>query len=342
MDEKSNEIPAVQELLKKLDIEGCLVVADALNCQKETAESIVSGKGDYLLAAKGNQPSLEQEISDYVQDETPERGWTAQSKRENRDRIETRTAYTVSDISWLFGKEKWKNLACIGAIRTEVEKNGEKTDEWHYYISSRKLSAEELLHHARMEWTVETMHWILDVHYGEDFCRIENKTIQQNLNMLRKFTISLIKQHKNRTGSKRAMSKIMLIDGLAVAERGGIIPAEASNTRCGICTMRATTQWALGCSIRIRRDGPTITLKKNVQGDVIGVYQKEGDGNSATHILAARYSYDPYGNPTSMTNGAGTAVSQTSNTIAAINPFRYRGYRYDGGYGAVLFAEPVL
>ena len=211
VDEKSNEIPAVQELLKKLDIEGCLVVADALNCQKETAESIVSGKGDYLLAAKGNQPSLEQEISDYVQDETLRKGMDSAVKKEkNRDRIETRTAYTVSDISWLFGKEKWKNLACIGAIRTEVEKNGEKTDEWHYYISSRKLSAEELLHHARMEWTVETMHWILDVHYGEDFCRIENKTIQQNLNMLRKFTISLIKQHKNRTGSKRAMSKIML------------------------------------------------------------------------------------------------------------------------------------
>ena len=74
-------------------------------------------------------------------------------------------------------------------------------------------------------------------------------------------------------------------------------------------------------------------FEKNIQGDVIGVYQKEGDGNSATHILAARYSYDPYGNPTSMTNGAGTAVSQTSNTIAAINPFRYRGYRYDGDTG---------
>ena len=81
VDEKSNEIPAVQELLKKLDIEGCLVVADALNCQKETAESIVSGKGDYLLAAKGNQPSLEQEISDYVQDETLRKGMDSAVKK---------------------------------------------------------------------------------------------------------------------------------------------------------------------------------------------------------------------------------------------------------------------
>lgn len=208
---KSNEIPAVQELLKKLDIEGCMVVADALNCQKETAEVIIKGKGDYLLYAKGNQPSLEREIADYVQDETLRKGMDSAVKKEkNRDRIETRTAYTVSDISWLFGKEKWKNLACIGAIKTEIERNGRKTEEWHYYISSRKLTATELLCHARMEWAVETMHWILDVHYSEDYCRIENKTIQQNLNMLRKFTISLIKQYKNRTASKRAMSKIML------------------------------------------------------------------------------------------------------------------------------------
>lgn len=208
---KSNEIPAVQALLKKLDIEGCMVVADALNCQKETAEVIIKGKGDYLLYAKGNQPSLEREIADYVQDETLRKGMdSAVQKEKNRDRIETRTAYTVSDISWLFGKEKWKNLACIGAIKTEIERNGRKTEEWHYYISSRKLTAAELLCRARMEWAVETMHWILDVHYSEDYCRVENKTIQQNLNMLRKFTISLIKQYKNRTASKRAMSKIIL------------------------------------------------------------------------------------------------------------------------------------
>ncbi len=82
VDEKSNEIPAVQELLKKLDIEGCLVVADALNCQKETAESIVSGKRRLSACCKGESAESEQEISDYVQDETLRKGWTAQSKRE--------------------------------------------------------------------------------------------------------------------------------------------------------------------------------------------------------------------------------------------------------------------
>ena len=78
------------------------------------------------------------------------------------------------------------------------------------HISSRKLKAKELLCHARMEWAVETLHWLLDVHYGEDYCRVENRTIQQNLNLLRKFSISLLKQYKTRASSKRAMSKIML------------------------------------------------------------------------------------------------------------------------------------
>ena len=211
VDAKSNEIPAVQELLKKMDIEGCLIVADALHCQQKTAEMVIEGKGDYLLDAKGNQPSLEAEITEYVRDDLLRNGMdSAQTREKNRGRIETRTAYTTSDISWLYGKEKWKDLCCIGAIKTEFEKDGKKSETWHYYISSRNITAQELLRHARMEWAVETMHWLLDVHYGEDYCRIENRTIQQNLNLLRKFTISLLKQYKARTSSSRAMSKLML------------------------------------------------------------------------------------------------------------------------------------
>ena len=217
---KSNEIPAVQQLIAELDIQGCMIVADALNCQKETAEAVIKGKGDYLLDAKGNQPTLEQEIRDYVQDDSLRKTMDCKSITEkSRDRIEKRTAYTTTDIDWLYGKEKWKNLCCIGAIKTEFERKGVKTEEWHYYISSRSLTAPELLHHARMEWSVETMHWILDVHFAEDFCRIVNRTIQQNLNMLRKFALSLIKQFKASSISKRPMSQIMfncLLDPLAI------------------------------------------------------------------------------------------------------------------------------
>ena len=207
---KSNEIPAVQQLIEELDIQDCMVVADALNCQRETAETIVRGKGDYLLDAKGNQPVLEAEIKEYVQDEDLRKTMDCESTTEkSRDRIETRTAYTTADVNWLFGREKWKNLRCIGAIKTEFERKGVKTEEWHYYISSRNLTALELLHHARMEWAVESMHWLLDVHYSEDYCRIVNRTIQQNLNMLRKFALNLMKQFKAISNSKRPLSQIM-------------------------------------------------------------------------------------------------------------------------------------
>jgi predicted transposase YbfD/YdcC len=210
VDGKTNEIPTVQELIAELNIKGCIVVADALNCQRETAEAIIKGKGDYLLDAKGNQASLEEEIRDYVQDDGLRKQMDcAQTSEKSRDRLEKRTAYVTTDIEWMNEKPKWKNLACIGAIKTEFDRKGEKTEEWHYYISSRPLTALELLHHARMEWAVEAMHWLLDVHFGEDFCRIQDKTIQRNLNMLRKFVLSLIKQYKERQMSKRAISKIM-------------------------------------------------------------------------------------------------------------------------------------
>lgn len=85
-----------------------------------------------------------------------------------------------------------------------------KSNEWHYYISSRHLTANELLNHARMEWTVESMHWLLGVHFEEDWCLIEDKVIQQHLNMFHKAAINLIKLFKSRTKSKKAISEIML------------------------------------------------------------------------------------------------------------------------------------
>ena len=211
VDEKSNEIPAVQELLNELELNGCMVVADALNCQKETAESILKKEGDYLLCAKDNQATLKQEIEEYVQD--PELRKTMETVRKvekNRGRMETRTAFVTGDIGWMSVREEWKQLSCIGAIHTEFERKSQKTEEWHYYICSRKLSAEELLHHARMEWSVETMHWLLDVHFSEDSCRVENREVQEQLNVFRKMALNLIKRYKEKEKSKRPISKIML------------------------------------------------------------------------------------------------------------------------------------
>jgi predicted transposase YbfD/YdcC len=211
VDGKSNEIPAMRELLGILNIKGCMVVADALNCQKETARAIVEGKGDYLLNVKDNQQTLKKDIEDYVQDENLRKAMDIFATYERKSgREEQRTAYATCDIEWLFGKENWANLVCIGAVHTQFTTKKRTTNEWHYYISSRKLTAQELLSHARLEWSVETMHWLLDVHFMEDFCRIEDRNVQQNLNIIRKIALNSIKNYKETTDSKRPISKIML------------------------------------------------------------------------------------------------------------------------------------
>jgi predicted transposase YbfD/YdcC len=210
VDDKSNEIPAVRELIGLLKMEGCMVVADALNCQKETVKEIVKGKADYLLSVKDNQEALKKDIADYVEDNDLRKKMDTCTKMEkNRDRIEKRTAFSTCDVEWLYGKEEWENLACIGAIHTRFTSKTGTSDEWHYYISSRKLTAEELLKHARYEWSVETMHWLLDVHFKEDFCRVEDKNVQQNLNITRKIALNSVNAYKQKFKSKRPISKIM-------------------------------------------------------------------------------------------------------------------------------------
>lgn len=207
---KSNEIPAIKELLEELEISGCVIVADALNCQKKTAKAVMDKGADYVLSAKDNQENLKKAIEDYVQDKKLQtRMDTVMKLEKNRGRIEKRTAFTTQDIGWMTEKAEWEGMSCIGAVHTEFERKGKKTSEWHYYISSRNLTAKELLHYARMEWSVETMHWLLDVDFEEDFCRIEDKNVQQNLNILRKLAINLIKRYKEKSALKRPLSKIM-------------------------------------------------------------------------------------------------------------------------------------
>jgi predicted transposase YbfD/YdcC len=128
----------------------------------------------------------------------------------NNGRVERRSAYTTQDGTWLNERGEWERLACIGAIHPQCTTKKGTSDEWHYYISSRGLTAKALLRHERLEWTVETMHWLLDVRFGEDFCRIEDKNVQQNLNIARKIVLNTLRDYKNKTASKRPFSKRML------------------------------------------------------------------------------------------------------------------------------------
>jgi predicted transposase YbfD/YdcC len=160
VDEKSNEIPAMQELLGIIDIRGCMIVADALNTQTKTAEAIINNGGDYLLNVKGNQGTLMKDIEDYVQDEALRTTMESETTKEkNGGRLEFRQAFVIADIEWMGTHlTNWPRLSCIGAINRRVTINGTTSNEWHYYISSRLLSPKELLMYARNEWSIESMH----------------------------------------------------------------------------------------------------------------------------------------------------------------------------------------
>ena len=181
-----------------------------MNCQIETAKAIVEAKADYLLCAKSNQQTLKTDIEEYVQDDKLRAKMDSVSKTEKgHGRIETRSAFTTNDVSWMPGGRQWPGLKCIGAIKTHFEYKGKVTEEWHYYISSKQLTAADLLHHARMEWGVETMHWLLDVRYREDYFRAQNENIQKNMNMSRKLALNLARVYKNKHAKKTPLSHIM-------------------------------------------------------------------------------------------------------------------------------------
>ena len=205
-DTKISEPQALRELVEMLDISGAIIVADALHCQKKSAEKIIDEGGDYLFVVKDNEPTLKSDIELYIQDEATNK----YSKTEkNGGRVEKRTAYVTQAIDWLENKDKWKGLKTIGAIHTEFSKGEHTTSEWHYYISSAELNAEELLKHARLEWSVESMHWLLDVHYQEDKTKVWDMNIQKTLNILRKIALNLAREYKNKYEPRKAISGIL-------------------------------------------------------------------------------------------------------------------------------------
>jgi predicted transposase YbfD/YdcC len=203
---KTGEITAFRELIELLDVAGAIVVADALHCNKKSAKAVVGAGADYLFVVKDNQPTLHENIKLYVQEEKLEKAGTLEK---NGGRIEKRTAYVSREIDWLEGREDWPRLTCIGAIHTQFEKNGHKSSNWHYYISSAALTAEDLLRHARLEWDVEAMHWLLDVHFNEDKTRVWDMNVQKSLNILRKIALNLAKQYKQKLGLKVPISGVL-------------------------------------------------------------------------------------------------------------------------------------
>lgn len=175
--EKENEIVAIPRLLEKLELTGALVTIDAIGCQKEIAEAIITKGADYVLALKANQKSLHAEAQLYFDQELDLD--QAETLDADHGRIETRRAFVTHDVAWLKadraapGEPRFPGLAMLGMVEAVVEKDGQVSRSCRYYIGSAPLSAQQLLAAARGHWGIENrLHWVMDVVYHDDLMRL--------------------------------------------------------------------------------------------------------------------------------------------------------------------------
>jgi len=205
-DEKSNEITAIPELLKLVDVSGGVVTIDAMGCQKEIAGAIVAARGDYVLALKGNQGTLHQAVVDHLMsrwdvDFAGDVVGHRQTEETGHGRRETRTYIQLEAPKDLPGAKAWRGLKSIGVAISETLRDGKTVDEVRYYISSLPVEADAAMfaHAARSHWGVENgCHWTLDVTFREDESRIREKRLRENLAWLNRFCLSLLKQYPDR------------------------------------------------------------------------------------------------------------------------------------------------
>ena len=175
IDEKTNEIPVAQELLRLMDLRDTIVTADAMNCQKETVAAIVSGKGDYVLALKGNQQLIYEEVRFYFEEGVLERlkekkGCYKRTVEPEHGGSAVREYYITEDTDWYSEREKWKKLRSFGMVHKVLKKaDGTKEEECRYYICSIGEDADEFERAARGHWGVEAkLHWNLEFTFRDD------------------------------------------------------------------------------------------------------------------------------------------------------------------------------
>jgi predicted transposase YbfD/YdcC len=222
VDAKSNEIPAIPQLLDTLEVAGDTITIDAMGCQTAIAEKIRELEANYVLAVKENQPELYNGIREYFEylgeqkcRELPQDIWKSGIEKEH-GRIEEREVLTSEDIDWLSGKEKWKDLKSIIQYRCRRTENGETTVTDRYYISNLSIDADEFARIIRGHWSIENnLHWFLDVCFGEDECRARTNHAAENLNILRKIALYLLRKTsvpEKRFGTRRKMLRATLSD----------------------------------------------------------------------------------------------------------------------------------
>ena len=200
-DQKSNEITAIPQLLKLVDIRGAIITIDAMGTQRAIAKGIIDGGADYVLALKGNQETLHDAVVKYVNEQMHSDFANIGARRHiteetGHGREETRHYIQMPAPKTLPGFGRWKGLLTIGVAMLSCVRAGKETAEIRYYISSLAMGVKRFAHAVRAHWGIEnTCHWSLDVTYREDESRIREKHLRENFAWLNRFTLSLLKQH---------------------------------------------------------------------------------------------------------------------------------------------------
>jgi predicted transposase YbfD/YdcC len=203
--EKSNEITAIPELLKKIDVRGGVVTIDAMGTQRAIAAVVVAGGADFVLALKGNQESLHRAVIEHI-DEQLEGDLPAASELvttgRGHGREEVRTYLQLPAPEGLPGRGQWKGLKSIGVVTSRCLRDGEESLEVRYYLSSLAVDVDRFARAVRGHWAVEnSCHWSLDVTFREDDSRIRQRVLGSNITWLYRFTLSLLKQHPDKRQS---------------------------------------------------------------------------------------------------------------------------------------------
>ena len=206
--DKSNEIVAIPKLLDMLAIEGAIVTIDAMGCQRAIAQQIVDQGGDYVLALKGNQGTLHEDVRLFLDDpKTPVQ--TAPTTVEgDHGRIESRTATVSTDIAWLKEQHAWPGLTAVGKIARTREIKGVVASETVYYLLSAPMAAPRFADTAREHWGVEnSLHWVLDVTMDEDQARNRCDNGPENLGILRHLALNLLSKEPSKISKRRKLNK---------------------------------------------------------------------------------------------------------------------------------------
>ena len=210
-DEKSNEITAIPELLELLDASGALVSIDAAGCQKDIATQVVAGRGDYLLAVKDNQPRLFEDIQAmaWAALEADHAGLSrCATEEKSHGREEFRFRVVMTDLAGIRDRGLWTGLKSVVCVVRSRSVNGKESSEVHYHISSRRGSGKMFLGASRNHWSIENAcHWVLDVAFREDDHRLREGHAPENMSVVRKMALAMLKKAKANMGIKNKRLK---------------------------------------------------------------------------------------------------------------------------------------